>query len=184
MPDILIICYGNPGRLDDGIAASFAAALQQEQLPGVAIDVDYQLSVEHAAAMAHYPTVLFVDAAVAGAEPFFLKRLTPQPSLSFSSHSVEPTALLALAADLFDSEVRGFALGIRGYEFNAFGERLSNRARHNIQMALKAIAPALRCNALDALISRLKIAHCTQAQPLDQRATAAKGDQLCPMQSA
>jgi len=184
MSRTLVICYGNPGRLDDGIGAAFAKELQKMQLPGIEIDVDYQLSVEHAAAIAEYREVLFIDAAVSGPEPYFVERLTPQPALSFSSHSVEPTALLALASELFGAATKGFALGIRGYVFNAFGEHLSSGALGNIQMALKVIEPALRRGELDRLANTDQTNHCTFAQPCDQRAPASKGDLLCQTQSA
>lgn len=184
MPRTFVICYGNPGRLDDGIGAAFAKELQRMQLANIAIDVDYQLSVEHAAAIAEYREVLFVDAAVCGPEPFFVEQLTAQPALSFSSHSVEPTALLALASELFGAETKGFALGIRGYDFNAFGERLSSRAQRNIQSALKVVVPALRHGELDNLAETHRTDHCTPDRPCDQRAPAPKGDLLCQTQSA
>lgn len=184
MSHTLVICYGNPGRLDDGIGAAFAKELQRLQLSNIAIDVDYQLSVEHAAAIAEHREVLFVDAAVCGSEPYFVEQLTARPALSFSSHSVEPTALLALASELFGAETKGFALGIRGYEFNAFGERLSPRAQRNIQAALKGVAPALQHGRLDHFAKNHKADHCTPDRPCDQRAPAPKGDLLCQMQSA
>ncbi len=141
---VLVIGYGNPGRLDDGLGPALAAALERLDLPGVTVDADYQLTVEDAAAVAAHDVVVFADAAVGGPEPFSFERLEPSAALSFSSHSVPPAAVLAMARDLFDAGTAGYMLGIRGYEFNEFGERLSKRARANLDAALEFLVPLAR----------------------------------------
>ncbi|MDQ7086414.1 MAG: hypothetical protein Q9Q13_00510 [Acidobacteriota bacterium] len=112
-------------------------ALARKDLQGVRTDACYQLAVEDAAALSDCDVVIFADAAVRGAEPFFLETLEPRPALSFSSHSVEPSALLALGRELFAARPRAWALGIRGYHFNEFGERLSTAAEANLAAALE-----------------------------------------------
>ena len=47
---VLLIGYGNPGRLDDGLGPALAAAVEKLAIPGVTVDADYQLNVEDAAA--------------------------------------------------------------------------------------------------------------------------------------
>jgi hypothetical protein len=44
--------------------------------------------------------------------------------------------VLALAKDLFGAEPETWLLGIRGYEFNEFGEGLSARAATNLAAAM------------------------------------------------
>jgi hydrogenase maturation protease len=144
MSGILVIGYGNPGRLDDGLGPAFAAALEELNLPGVTVDSNYQLSVEDAADVADHDFVIFVDAHVSCDPPFSFEPVEPIPALSFSSHSVEPTALMALAADLFGGKTKGFALGIRGYEFNEFGEIISDQAKKNLDAALSFLLPSLQ----------------------------------------
>jgi hydrogenase maturation protease len=141
---ILLIGYGNPGRLDDGLGPALAAAIEPLSLPGVTVDSNYQLNVEDAAPIAEHDVVIFADADVACAEPFVFRRLAPKTELSFSTHSVDPAALLAIARDMFDAEAPGYMLGVRGYEFNAFGERLSQHARANFEAALAFLEPLLR----------------------------------------
>ena len=63
--------------------------------------------------------------------------------MSFSSHHVSPGSLLALARDLFDSEPEAWLVGIRGYEFDEFGERLSEGARANLEAAAGFMRAAL-----------------------------------------
>ena len=91
--------------------------------------------------IAQHEIVLFADAAVTGAEPFSFRRLRPAAGVEpgFSSHSVEPDEVLGLARELFSAETRGYILGIRGYEFNEFGERLSPKATSNLAEAVTFI---------------------------------------------
>ena len=143
---ILLIGYGNPGRLDDGLGPALAAAIEKLAVPGVTVDPDYQLTVEDAEAVARHEVVIFADADTTGPAPFSFRRLQPERALSFTSHSVDPKALLGLARDLFGAETEAYVLGIRGYEFNEFDERLSPRARANLVEAVAFIEPILRSN--------------------------------------
>lgn len=142
-PTVLLIGYGNPGRRDDGLGPAFAAALEQERLPGVTVDADYQLTVEDAAAATQHDVVLFVDADCVGPEPFSFQRLESGERLSFSSHSVSPGGVLALARELFGARTQAYVLGIRGYAFNEFGEGLTTRARANLDAALAFLKPVI-----------------------------------------
>lgn len=141
---VLIIGYGNPGRLDDGLGPAFAAALQELNLPGVTVDSDYQLTVEDAEQAAHYDAIIFVDAAVRGPEPFALRAVKPTSEASFSTHSVEPGAVLTLAEQLFGGRPAAYALAIRGYAFNGFGEQLTPAAHRNLAAALSFMQDSLR----------------------------------------
>jgi hydrogenase maturation protease len=142
-PRILLIGYGNPGRLDDGLGPAVAAAAETWKLTHVTVDSDYQLTVEDAADIAAHDIVVLADASVNGREPFYVEAVVPVPAQSFSSHSVEPGPLLHMARSLFDGHTRGYILGIRGYEFNEFGERLSPRAQDNLRQALDFLRLAL-----------------------------------------
>lgn len=139
---VLVIGYGNPGRLDDGLGPALAGALQALNLPGVTVDSDYQLTVEDAELVARHSVVIFADAAVQGPEPFALRAVSPTDEASFSSHSVEPGAVLTLA-QLFGGRPAAYALAIRGYEFNGFGEQLSPAARRNLAAAVRFMQDSL-----------------------------------------
>jgi hydrogenase maturation protease len=144
----LILGWGNPGRLDDGLGPAFAEALETMHLPGVTVDSDYQLQIEDASEVASFERVVFVDADRTGAEPFWMQRIYPSPRdggwTSFSTHSVTPGAVLTMARELFDAEPEAWLLGIRGYEFSDFGEQLSDRAGRNLDQALEFVSSALR----------------------------------------
>ena len=62
--------------------------------------------------------------------------------MSFSSHSLSPAAAMSLAQELFAAKAEGYILAVRGYDFNEFGERLSEAAAENLAAA-KAFADKL-----------------------------------------
>jgi hydrogenase maturation protease len=143
---ILVIGYGNPGRLDDGLGPACAEKIEALGIPGVKVDAAYQLAVEDAAEVARHDCVVFADASVAGDEPFSFKPVVPAAELSFSSHSVAPGAVVAMARALFGAGVEAFAIGIRGYKFNEFGETLSPRAEQNLLAAVRFLEETIRGN--------------------------------------
>lgn len=144
MSSALVIGYGNPGRLDDGLGPAFAEAVEKLAIDGVTVDSDYQLMIEDSLAVLDHDLTLFADADVSGPEPFYVRKIVPGDYASFSTHSIRPQALLALTSKLFEKDVDAYVLGIRGYEFNEFGEGLSERAADNLAEAVKAIEPMLR----------------------------------------
>jgi len=141
---VLVIGYGNPGRLDDGLGPALAAELEQRGLPGVTVELDYQLSVEDARTVAEHDVVVFADASLSGPEPFSFRRIGPKPGSHFSSHIVEPEGVLALAQEVFRAAPEAYVLGIRGYAFDEFGESLSERAEANLAAALEFIERVVR----------------------------------------
>lgn len=143
MSKILLIGYGNPGRRDDGLGPLFAEAIDRLKLPSVTIDSDYQLTVEDAHQISEYDVVIFTDADAVCEEPFYFKEIGSRrdvrpdvcTSPGFSSHSVTPPEVLALARELFSSKVKAYVLGIRGHEFEEFGEGLTDLAKKNFELA-------------------------------------------------
>jgi hydrogenase maturation protease len=140
----LVIGYGNPGRLDDGLGPALADLLEPLTSETTTIDSDYQLQVEYAEQVSRHDIVVFADAAVSGPEPFYVEEVNPVSGISFSSHSLGPSEVLGLAHDLFKADTRGFVVGIRGYEFDEFGERLSERALANLAAARHFLESVLK----------------------------------------
>ena len=146
----LVYGYGNPGRLDDGLGPALARELAERDPTGeLTVETGYQLQVEDAALLAGHDVVVFADADATCAAPFELRHLEPRAGLAFSTHSVAPEAVLALAREHFDCQASGFVLGIRGYEFDRFGEELSPGARRNLAAAADYMCRALRDASLD-----------------------------------
>ena len=136
---VLVIGYGNPGRLDDGLGQALAERIEALGLPGVATEVCYQLAAEHALSVAGFDTVVFADADTEGDGPYTCRRLEPLALSCFTTHHLDPRAVLGLARDVYGAEPAGYLLGIRGYEFNEFDERLSRRAADNLDAAVQFI---------------------------------------------
>jgi hydrogenase maturation protease len=136
---VLLLGYGNPGRLDDGLGPALAAQVERLALPGVTVQADYQLSLEDAEAAARHDVVIFADATTSGAEPFSFHRVHAASDLSFSTHVLQPEAVLGLARQLFSAQTDGYILGIRGYAFNEYEESLTDQGRANLAAAVAFI---------------------------------------------
>jgi len=149
-PRILVIGYGNPGRRDDGLGPAFAARLEGLRLPGITVESDYQLAIEHAHLAAQHDIVVFADAAadIDGGSPFYLRPIEPAPGVSCSSHTVSPQAVLHLAAQCFGVRPRGWLLGIRPMDLESFEESLTPQAEANLSAALTAFCEAVKLGRL------------------------------------
>lgn len=128
-----LIGYGNPGRGDDGLGPAFAQGLSD--LPGLTVETDYQLTVDHALLIADADPVVFADALMHANEPFTFTFISPAETHDLTSHSLSPTAVLALSATLFDATPQAYVLGITGHEFGEVKEGLSEKARANLRLA-------------------------------------------------
>ncbi|NLC71722.1 MAG: hypothetical protein GX751_10230, partial [Desulfuromonadaceae bacterium] len=49
-----------------------------------------------------------------------------------------------MAMELFGARTKGYALGIRGYQFDEYEEKLSPKAQVNLEKTIEFIAPLLR----------------------------------------
>lgn len=153
-PRVLLIGYGNPGRCDDGLGPAFARALEGESSGGLTVESNYQLTVEDADAVARHDVVVFADAAVDGPEPFAFRPVEAGGDMSFSTHSIEPEGVLALAQRLFGAETAAYTLGIRGYVFNRFGETLSAGARENLAKAVAFFRSLMKKGNFEQAVTR------------------------------
>jgi len=140
---LLVIGFGNPARQDDGLGPAFAAAVEQLALPNVAVDSNYQLTVEDAEAVSHYDAAIFADASLEDGAPYTFRKIIPQNRREFSTHSVSPAAVMGLAGEAFQAKTVGYQLGIRGHSFEMFVETMTDAARDNLAAALAFMAPLL-----------------------------------------
>ena len=147
---ILIYGIGNPGRQDDRLGALLVEEIQRagaDTTPGGAdhefsFDANYQLNIEDAEAISRYDIVVFADASLDGG-PFRLYPIAPEPTASFSTHSVSPGGIVALCNELYDAHPQVYMLSIRGYEWQV-NDPLSERAKTNLRAAARFLIGALR----------------------------------------
>ncbi len=142
-PRVLVLGYGNPGRQDDGLGPAVVAEIERLRWPNVTAYDNYQLNIEDAIDVAEHDVVWFVDAAKAGPEPYAVSDLSPAPTIEFTSHIVQPEAILAIAHHHFGRSPRAFLLAIRGYEFE-FIEELTHGASDNLRTALAMLTDRLK----------------------------------------
>jgi hydrogenase maturation protease len=141
---ILLIGFGNPARADDGLGPALAEEIESKNIPDVTVETDYQLTIEDSAQVGRHDIVIFADASVNCAEPFIFEAVKGKQTDSFSSHSVEPAEVMTLAENLFKSKAKGYVLGIRGYEFEQFEEKLTEKAKINLRKAGEFLETALK----------------------------------------
>ncbi len=146
---ILVIGYGNPGRADDGLGPALAERLEALRIPGVTVETDYQLSIEHAALAAEHDIVIFADADANAGAPFYIRPVSPIPAGRFTSHSVAPGEVLHIARSCFNASPEGYLLGMRAVDLGRFGEGMSEGAREGLGAAMEFLPRFLAGNADD-----------------------------------
>jgi hydrogenase maturation protease len=149
---ILVLAWGNPGRRDDGLGPALARLVADRAPPGVQVESDYQLQIEHAYAVASHDVVVFVDAAIRGPEPFHLAPLEPARDVAFTTHALSPAAVLSLARDCFGATPRAFLFAVRGHDFSGFGEGLGAPAARNLAAAADFLDAWLRERRFDEIL--------------------------------
>lgn len=141
---VLIIGYGNPARLDDGLGPALAELFLPLQNTQLTVHSRPQLMIEDAALMSGYGTVIFADAAIDGPEPYRFTAVSEGEGGNVSSHHIDPAVLLQLASTIYQARPACFMLAIRGYAFDGFGEELSPQARVNLTAAASFLDEFLR----------------------------------------
>ena len=146
MARVLVLACGNPLRGDDGVGWRIAEAFQRAHpTSDVEIITAPQLTPEMAERVSGAKTVVFVDASAT--EPpgsVSSKPVEAAPAVPSSlTHSLEPTALLAMVHSLYGrAPRRAFALAVGGASF-ALGEELSEPVRRAVPQAVRKIGALL-----------------------------------------
>lgn len=149
MPKLLLFGYGNPGRGDDGLGPELIERIARLQLAGVVCQTDMQLQVEHVTDLAECDQVLFLDADMTCAEPFEFSEISAVKDGSYTSHAMNPTALLHAYRQVYGEDAPpAFLLRIRGYDF-ALGDPVSEQACANLDAATRLVREL--CAAADFL---------------------------------
>ncbi len=143
---ILLIGYGNPGRADDGLGPALADRIEALDLPGLTVESDYQLSIEHAALAATHDIVIFADADGETGELFYLRPVERVPAGRFTSHSVAPGEVLYLAHTCFNASPAGYLLGMRAEVLDQYAEGLSISAREVLDAAVGYLSRFIAAN--------------------------------------
>jgi len=140
---IYIYGFGNPGRQDDGLGPAIIDKLEQDNIAGIITDSNYQLNIEDAHNISVSDTVIFVDASIDAEEPFTFKKIAPSSEITFTTHSMSPESVLALAKDIYNKDIEAYVLAIRGYEWE-FNENFSPGAVKNFNEAYHFLTDSIK----------------------------------------
>lgn len=143
----LVLGIGNAGRQDDGLGWAYVdgleARLSTRSGPKPRLRHAYQLNLEDADLIHRYRRVLFVDATRDSAvTTFTVTRPQAKMDLTFTSHAISVSAILATARQCFDDVPEAYLLAIRGHQWE-LGQGLSDAALHNLEAALRATVPTV-----------------------------------------
>lgn len=139
MAKLLLFGYGNPGRGDDALGPELIERIAQLHLEDVECQNDMQLQVEHVTDLAACKQALFIDADMSCAEPFDFSEIGAAKDDSYSSHAMNPSALLHAYSQVYGKDVPpAFLLRIRGYDFE-LGDPLSDKASANLESATRLV---------------------------------------------
>ena len=132
----LIIGVGNESRGDDGLGWAFLKALEKGKYPNWQFVVRYQLNVEDADLIKEADTVVFVDSYNGKLDKgFLLEECHARVDFEYTTHALNPCAVLALCNNLYAQKPMTFVMKIQGYEWG-LGKGLSKRAKENLDKAL------------------------------------------------
>lgn len=142
---LLVFSYGNPARGDDALGPLLTDRLSEwlaQDTPHnplhdrVEILTDYQLQIEHATDLQGRTTVIFVDASVSCQSPHRLHELQPEQDASYTTHALQPPALLQVYQQIYQQPPPPcYLLEIRGYQFE-LGATLSAGADASLASAV------------------------------------------------
>lgn len=151
----LLFGYGNPGRGDDALGPELIARIAQLHLEEVECQNDMQLQVEHVTDLYGCDQVLFIDADMSCAEPFDFSEISAAKDDSYTSHAMNPSALLHAYSQVYGKDAPpAFLLRIRGYDFE-LGDPLTDKASANLEAATKLVVEM--CTAANPSIWRKKL---------------------------
>ena len=131
----LLIGFGNQGRGDDGLGPLFAERIERQAPEGLVIDIDYQLTVDHALAVSEADLVIFADAEIGAEGSFSFVPVTASGAAGMGSHELSPQAVLTLAKTLYDTVPPAYMLGIAGWDYGEVKEGLSAEAESHLDEA-------------------------------------------------
>lgn len=144
---ILIYGIGNPSRQDDALGIVFVEKLQEwvdnEKLPNISFDSNYQLNIEDAYDVSEKDVVVFVDASVEPIDGFHFRQIFPGDAISISSHSMSPESVLSLCEELYGKKPSAYLLTIKGFSWE-LDSKMTDKAEKNLNSALDFAKTLLR----------------------------------------
>jgi len=158
---ILIMGYGNPGRCDDGVGWYVAEKLEQifhdsknlhpakqapenreippKQRPCIDVLTLHQLGIELIEDTKDFDVVVFIDAHIETNDDIKFTQVEADRQLSFTSHHLTPSMLLALTKIIYHKQPTVYLCSIKGRNFD-FGSVLSAETKASADVVINQIS--------------------------------------------
>ncbi len=138
-----IFGIGNSARQDDGLGWAFLDEIQKKETFKGELHYCYQLNIEDAEPVADAENVIFVDAYTGEqTETFLFEKCQANGEISYTTHALEPQAILALAENVYGKKPEAYILKIKGFRWE-LSEGLTKSAQQNLNEALEKISEYL-----------------------------------------
>ena len=135
----MIFGIGNSARQDDGLGWAFLDEVEKKDRFKGELHYRYQLNIEDAETVSEAEQVLFVDANSESLEEnCILEECELNGEISYTTHALNPGAIIALCKDVYDKQPKAYVLRIKGYGWE-LEEGLSSKGKQNLKEALELI---------------------------------------------
>jgi len=136
----LIFGIGNSARQDDGLGWAFLNEIEKKDSFKGELHYCYQLNIEDAELVSKAENVIFVDAFEGELDANCkLEECGMNGEITFTTHALDPEAILALSKDVYDKKPNAYVLKIKGYEWE-LKEGLTENGKRNLKEALSLIS--------------------------------------------
>jgi len=134
--ETLIFGIGNSARQDDGLGWAFLEGIERAGSFKGELHYCYQLNIEDAELVSKAENVIFVDAYTGNLdESFTFEECGMNGEITYTTHSLNPEAILALSQDVYNKKPEAYILKIKGYEWQ-LEEGLTEKGEQNLKKAL------------------------------------------------
>ena len=135
-----IFGIGNSARQDDGLGWAFLDEIKKGDNFKGEFHYRYQLNIEDAEVISNAENVIFVDSFASDLlENCILEECKMNGEITFTTHALNPEAVLALSNDIYNKKPNAYILKIKGYKWE-LEEGLSENAKQNLNKALKLVS--------------------------------------------
>ncbi|MCX8093760.1 MAG: homospermidine synthase [Candidatus Goldbacteria bacterium] len=144
---IFIYGYGNPGRQDDGLGILFVDKLyiwvKKNNIKNIFFDSNYQLNIEDSFEILKYDLIIFVDASKNIKNRYVFSKISPEETITYTSHSMLPENILFLTKKLYNKVPEAYLLTIKGYRWEV-NKKPTKKAIKNLMLSVKYIKNFLK----------------------------------------
>ena len=136
----MIFGIGNSARQDDGLGWAFLDNIEKQNNFIGELHYRYQLNIEDAETVSNAEQVIFVDAYVGKQdENCVFEECKLNGDITFTTHALNPEAIMALCKDVYAKQPKAYVLKIKGQAWE-LGEGLTKNAQQNLKEAINLIS--------------------------------------------